>query len=105
MTSETLLDTLGRSGLIADDVLSTLRRQVTASGGKLDAPSIVRQLIDQGHLTKAQGERLLGAPVARPQHHGTIEVEPDDELEVLDDDDQATRAGLTIEKRVPDDLE
>lgn len=104
MTSESLLETLGRSGLIADDVLTALRRQVAAAGGRLDAPSIVRQLIEAGHLTKAQGERLLGAPAARP-HHATIEVEPDDELEVLDDDDQVTRGNLTVEKRVPDDLE
>ncbi len=104
MTSESLLENLGRSGLIADDVLAVLRRQVAASGGRLDAPAIVQQLVEAGHLTKAQGERLLGSQAARP-HHATIEVEPDDELEVLDDDDQATRAGLTVEKRLPDDLE
>ena len=52
MTSESLLETLGRSGLIADEVLAALRRQVAAPGGKLDASAIVQQLIDEGHLTK-----------------------------------------------------
>ena len=104
MTSESLLETLEHSGLIADDVLAATS-QVAASGGKLDPAAIVRQLVEQEHLTKAQGAKLLGTATPRP-HHATIEVEPDDELELLDDDDQATRGGLTGGPRsVPDDLE
>ena len=48
MTNESLLQTLEHSGLIADDVLATLRRQIAAQASKLDPAAIVGQLVPRG---------------------------------------------------------
>ncbi len=106
MTNEALLEALARSGLIADDVLAALRRQIAGGANRLDSRALVQQLIDEGHLTKAQGDRLLGAAPAKP-HNATIEVDPDDELEVLDDDDPVGGGTTTFMPRrvAADDLE
>jgi outer membrane protein assembly factor BamB len=84
MTNESLLQALARSGLIADDVLAALQRQMATGAGKLDPAAIVGQLVTDGHLTKAQGARLLSQPAAPSV---TMHVEPDDELEVLDEEE------------------
>lgn len=62
-TAQELLDQLASSGLVPPEVVESLRRQV-AKATKPTAPgTIARLLVDHGHLTETQGERLAGGPL------------------------------------------
>ncbi|MBI2823160.1 MAG: PQQ-binding-like beta-propeller repeat protein [Planctomycetia bacterium] len=86
MNSEELLRALERSGLVADDVLAGLRARLTGGGHALDPSRIVQSLVAEGHLTQAQGSRLLSTAVPPPD--ASMPVIPDDDLEVLPDDEE-----------------
>jgi outer membrane protein assembly factor BamB len=79
-TAQELLEQLASSGLVPPEVVESLRRQV-AKATKPTAPgTIARLLVDHGHLTETQGERLAGGPLPASKksasHSGVLGLEP-----------------------------
>ena len=62
-TAQELLDQLASSGLAPPEVVESLRRQVAKAAKPVSPGTVARLLVDHGHLTEAQGERLAGAPL------------------------------------------
>lgn len=62
-TAHEFLDHLASNNLVPPEVLESLRRQVGKAARPVSAASVARLLVDRGHLTTAQGERLVGGPL------------------------------------------
>src|SRR5690349_17971912 len=62
-TAQEFLDQLAAGGLVPAEVIENMRRQVAKSAKPVAAATVARLLVDRGHLTVAQGERLLGGPL------------------------------------------
>ena len=62
-TAQELLDHLASNDLIPREVMESLRRQVAKSAKPISAAAVAKTLVEHGHLTAAQGERLVGAPL------------------------------------------
>ena len=63
------LNDLAERELVPDNIVASLHRQVTAATKPVSAASIARLLVEKGHLTAVQAERLLGSPL-HPAVHG-----------------------------------
>ncbi|MGI8978028.1 MAG: PQQ-binding-like beta-propeller repeat protein [Pirellulaceae bacterium] len=79
-TAQELLDNLANGGLVPPEALESLRRQVAKATKPVAPGTIARLLVDHGHLTEAQGERLVGAPLPASKksssHSGVLGLEP-----------------------------
>src|SRR5258706_12495048 len=62
-TGQEFLDHLTAGGLVPPEVIENLRRQVAKAAKPVAAGTVARLLVDRGHLTAAQGERLIGGPL------------------------------------------
>ncbi|MFN0018054.1 MAG: PQQ-binding-like beta-propeller repeat protein [Pirellulaceae bacterium] len=60
-TAQEFLDHLANNDLIPPEVLESLRRQVAKATKPVSSGTLARLLVDNGHLTETQGERLSGA--------------------------------------------
>src|SRR6188768_671824 len=60
-TAQEFLDHLASNDLIPPEVLESLRRQVAKATKPVSSGTLARLLVDNGHLTETQGERLAGA--------------------------------------------
>jgi hypothetical protein len=96
---EQLLAVIRQSNLVSDETLALLSQRMEKTSGRITLRSAVKWLIDKGHITSAQGQRLLvvspesGPPPApaptpaRPPASATISEDADDlYLAPLDDD-------------------
>src|SRR5687768_3910990 len=79
-TAQEFLDHLANSGLVPPEALESLRRQVAKAAKPVSPATIARVLVDHGHLTEAQGERLAGTalPASKKSasHSGVLGLEP-----------------------------
>ena len=79
-TAQEFLDHLANSGLIPPEVLENLRRQVAKATKPVQPGTLARLLVDHGHLTETQGERLAGGPLPASRksasHSGVLGLEP-----------------------------
>src|SRR5262245_59230542 len=57
------LNELTERELVPINILASLKRQVTAATKPVSAATIARLLVEKGHLTAVQAERLLGTPL------------------------------------------
>lgn len=60
MSAEKFIHRLEAGGLLEDSVLAEIREQVAASTFKISADAVAEMLVEQGHLTKFQADKLLG---------------------------------------------
>jgi outer membrane protein assembly factor BamB len=92
MTTDKLIDSLDRSGLISADLVANLRQRMLESWQGFEAADVVRWLVVEGHITAAQGDRLLRD--AGPPPAGAVAAtrkaipNPYEDLEVLPDDEE-----------------
>ena len=79
-TAQEFLDHLASNDLIPPEVLDSLRRQVAKATKPVQPGTLARLLVDHGHLTETQGERLVGAalPASKKSasHSGVLGLEP-----------------------------
>ena len=79
-TAQEFLDHLASNNLIPPEVLESLRRQVAKATKPVQPGTLARLLVDHGHLTETQGERLAGAalPASKKSasHSGVLGLEP-----------------------------
>jgi outer membrane protein assembly factor BamB len=62
MTAEELLNKLEQGDLVPPEIVASLRRQVAAAKDPIAPAAITKLLVDKGHLTANQSQRLLGNP-------------------------------------------
>lgn len=60
MTAEEFLSEAARQNLVPGEVLESLRRQVAKSAKPVAPQTLAKLLVDKGHLTAVQSQRLLG---------------------------------------------
>src|SRR5689334_20183048 len=79
-TAQEFLDQLASTGLVPPAVLESLRRQVAKATRPAQPGTIARLLVDHGHLTEPQAERLIGGPLPASKksssHSGVLGLEP-----------------------------
>lgn len=61
MSASQLLDRIEETGLVDPKTLAKLRREVAAPGKAVKASAVAKYLIEKGHMTKAQVDRLMAA--------------------------------------------
>jgi hypothetical protein len=68
MTAEEFLSDLARQNLVPGEIIESLRRQVAKSAKPVAPQTLVKLLVDKGHLTAIQGQKMLGttAPNSAP---------------------------------------
>jgi len=64
MTAEEFLSDLARQNLVPAEIIESLRRQVAKSAKPVAPQTLAKLLVDKGHLTAVQSQRLLGAAPA-----------------------------------------
>jgi hypothetical protein len=57
-----LLNELQKKGLVPDEIIASLRTQVAKSSKPVAPQTITKLLVEKGHLTPPQAQKLLGAP-------------------------------------------
>jgi outer membrane protein assembly factor BamB len=62
-TAADFLSDLAERELVPERILSSLRRQVAAATRPVSAATVAKLLVEKGHLTTVQAERLLGTPL------------------------------------------
>lgn len=62
MTAEELLNKLEAAEMVAPEVIASLRKQVAAAKEPIAVTAITKLLVDKGHLTVGQAQRLVGVP-------------------------------------------
>ncbi|MDX1946250.1 MAG: PQQ-binding-like beta-propeller repeat protein [Pirellulaceae bacterium] len=62
MTAADLLNDLERQELVSAEIIASLRRQVTSAAKPVALQTVIKLLVDKGHLTPAQGQKFLGPP-------------------------------------------
>ncbi len=67
-TAAEFLSELAQRDLAPANVVASLRRQVGEATKPVSALAIARLLVEKGHLTAVQAERLLGAPLTAAKH-------------------------------------
>jgi outer membrane protein assembly factor BamB len=79
-TAQEFLDLLVGQHLVPPEVLESLRKQVAKAARPVSPGTLARLLVDHGHLTEAQGERLAGmslpASKKSASHSGVLGLEP-----------------------------
>ncbi|HUE69465.1 MAG TPA: hypothetical protein VMP01_01140, partial [Pirellulaceae bacterium] len=77
-TAIEFLSELTQRELVPPNIVASLRRQVGDSIKPVSAAAIARLLVEKGHLTAVQAEKLLGAPLApaRPPLPSAAETKP-----------------------------
>lgn len=66
MTAEELLSKLEAAEMVAPEVVASLRKQVGAAKEPIAVTAITKLLVDKGHLTAGQAQRLIGVPAGAP---------------------------------------
>ncbi len=61
MNTENLLTNLLRSHIVSAEAIRTLRRRIEQNPEKFGPQAVIEWLVDQGHITTAQGQRLLAS--------------------------------------------
>jgi outer membrane protein assembly factor BamB len=64
MTAEVFLSELARQNLVPGEIIESLRRQVAKAAKPVAPQTLAKLLVEKGHLTAAQGQRILGAAPA-----------------------------------------
>ncbi len=79
-TAADLLSELDQRELVPPQIVASLRRQVAGAARPVSAVSIARLLVEKGHLTAVQAEKLLGVPLppAKPAPSSLAETRPMD---------------------------
>ena len=79
-TAQEFLDHLASNDLTPPEVVESLRRQVAKATKPVSPGTLARLLVDNGHLTESQGERLAGTalPASKKSasHSGVLGLEP-----------------------------
>ncbi len=91
MTTDKLIDSLAASGLISDELVADLRQRMLESWEGFNPADVIRWLVVEGHITAAQGDRLLrDAKGGQPSVAATRDAiaNPYEDLEVLPDDEE-----------------
>jgi outer membrane protein assembly factor BamB len=66
MTAEVFLSELARQNLVPGEIIESLRRQVAKAAKPVAPQTLAKLLVEKGHLTAAQGQRILGTSAAAP---------------------------------------
>lgn len=64
MTAEQFLSDLARQNLVPAEVVESLQRQVAKAAKPVAPQTLAKLLVEKGHLTAVQGQKLLGAAPA-----------------------------------------
>jgi len=92
MNTDKLIDSLDRSGLVSDDLVADLRQRMLESWQGFEAADVIRWLVVEGHITAAQGDRLMRDAGQPPSGGGAATrkaaLNPYEDLEVLPDDEE-----------------
>ena len=64
MTAEVFLSELARQNLVPGEIIESLRRQVAKAAKPVAPQTLAKLLVDKGHLTAVQSQRILGTPAA-----------------------------------------
>ena len=66
MTAEVFLSELARQNLVPGEIIESLQRQVAKAAKPVAPQTLAKLLIEKGHLTAAQSQRVLGTTPATP---------------------------------------
>ena len=76
MSAVAFLDILEQQGLLEEKVIKSLREQVAAAAQPIPAERIAKALIDKGHLTKFQAQKLLAEVPSTPGKSKSAKSKP-----------------------------
>src|SRR5215211_2604204 len=70
-TATDLLNELSEKDPVPGAIVASLRAQVAKSATPVAAQTVAKLLIDRGHLTAAQAQKLLGQPISAAATSGS----------------------------------
>jgi outer membrane protein assembly factor BamB len=97
LSAEQLLAALEEKGLLRAQLLERIRLQLAQSGEPISAAALAKQLIDKGHLQRAQVEPLLEGGGAKPPPLEK-KAEPAGSASLFDEEFPATEPAATTAK-------